>query len=736
MNKLLIILLLFFALDIYAQDTQLFKADSIKRVVEGTQISTHIKIDGVLNDLEWSKAKQVSDFIQIEPSQGERAIHRTELGILYNTQYLYLGIYAQDSLGKSSIRATDFKRDFDFKQHDLITVAIDAFNDNRNSMAFVTNPYGVQRDLLGYDDIYYNLDWDGLWQVRSTRTDSGWIAEMAIPWQTLRYPETLDSTQNWGFNIYRNRRMTNEISAFSPFPRSVSILRMNYAGLLTNLSPPPPKPNIRIQPYFLTSYDSYTNYNNPELVTENNYQAGGELKWAITPNSVLDLTVNTDFAQADVDHQVNNLSRFSVFFPEKRQFFLENSSLFGISGSPRPGGTGGQMRIQPFFSRRIGLDELGNPIPIDAGARYVHRSAKHNYGVMAMRQRELEDSPATNFLIGRYAENFGKQNRIGGLFVMKNSKDGTHFTNVLDGFFRLGQAHSINSLITHTRSTAEHDDGFAAYVQYYYSTNQWKAWWTQSVVSEKFNPEMGFVSRSEIIGTTPGFIWQYRGSKLPYKGNIRAFEPGINGEFYHQTSSGELLERQINVRPFYLNLQSGAYIGYNLQIQFQNLISRFAPLGVIISEGEYSYNRHQLLISSDPSKMFNISADLSWGDYFNGRLQSYNIVAQFVPIPHISLHFEIDRNYLDEVGDEEVTKKIDLFSIEGRFAINPRLQLVGFYQQNSEFKSINYNIRFSWEYKPLSFIYLIINRRGFDNLQHIRQTEDHIIAKINFLKQF
>ena len=204
-----------------------------------------------------------------------------------------------------------------------------------------------------------------------------------------------------------------------------------------------------------------------------------------------------------------------------------------------------------------------------------------------MRQREFEDLPASNFLVGRFAENFGKQSRIGGLFVMKNSRDGTHFTNVLDGFFRLGQAHSINSLITHTSSSAEHEDGIAAYIQYYFSTNQWKAWWTQSVVSEKFQPEMGFVSRSDIIGTTPGFIWQYRGSKLPLKGKILAFEPGINGELYHQTSSGELLEKQINIRPFYLNLQSGAYIGYNLQIHFQNLISRFIPLGVIISEGDY-----------------------------------------------------------------------------------------------------------------------------------------------------
>jgi len=339
--------------------------------------------------------------------------------------------------------------------------------------------------------------------------------------------------------------MTNEISAFSPFPRSVSILRMNYAGLLTSLRPPPPRPNIRIQPYFLSSFNQYKKRDNTEYEKETNYEVGGELKWAINPNSVLDLTVNTDFAQADVDRQVNNLTQFSVFFPEKRQFFLENSSLFGISGSPRSGGTGGQMRIQPFFSRRIGLDAQGNPIPIDAGARYVHRSADHNYGVMTMRQREQGDLPAQNFFIGRYAENFGKQNRVGGLFVIKNSRGRTHFTNVIDGFFRLGQSHSINSLVVHTRSSAERDDGIAAYLQYYYSTNKWKAWWTQSLVSGNFNPEMGFVSRSDIIGTTPGFIWQYRGNKLPFRRRVRAFEPGINSEFYHHASSGELLEKQV-----------------------------------------------------------------------------------------------------------------------------------------------------------------------------------------------
>jgi Domain of unknown function (DUF5916)/Carbohydrate family 9 binding domain-like len=736
LRKSLVILFLLFSIGTFAQNPELFKPDSIKRVIEATHIDEVLKIDGILNEPEWQLAKTTSDFVQVDPNQGDKAHFNTFISILYNNRYLYLGIFAQDSLGRKSIRATDFKRDFDFKQHDLVTIAIDGFNNSRSSMVFVTNPYGVQRDLLAYDDNNFSLEWDGLWQARSSRTDSGWISEIAIPWQTLRYPKRNGSIQTWGFNIYRNRRMTNDISAFSPFPRSVSILRMAYAGLLTNLSPPPPKPNIRIHPYFVTSIKNFHSDESEDNLKELNNKIGGEMKWAINPHSVLDLTFNTDFAQADVDRQVNNLSRFSVFFPERRQFFLENSSLFGVSGSPRGDGTGGLMRIQPFFSRRIGLDDNGNPIPIDAGARYVNYSAKRNYGIIAIRQRELGDSPGSNFLVGRYAENFGKQNRFGGLFVMKNTKEGTHITSMLDGFFRLGQPHSINAMLVNTISGIDGKKGVAGYAQYYYSTNNWKAWWSESIVTENFKPEMGFVSRSNVIGTTPGFIWQYRGDKLLFKRHIRSFEPGLNGEFYNNASSGRLMEKQLNIRPVYFNMQSGAYAGYNLQIIYQRLLSTFEPLGIVIGEGEFNYTRHQILASSDPSKMLNVLIDINWGNYFNGKLQSYDMTVQFVPIPYISLQGRINRNYLEEIGNELLTKNIDLYSIEGRFALNPRIQLVSFYQQNSENTSKNYNIRFSWEYQPLSFIYVVINKQSFNNILQVQQTDDHVIAKINFLKQF
>ncbi|MEA5141208.1 carbohydrate binding family 9 domain-containing protein [Arcicella rigui] len=734
--KKITLLFLLISLNIFGQDANVFKPDSIKKVMEAVKINTTLKVDGLLNEEEWKQAKESPQFIQIEPFQGKKPNHDTHIKVLYNKQYLYFGIISKDSLGKKAIRATDFKRDFNNMQHDLVTLSFDGFNDQRNAMSIATNPYGVQRDLLSFDDIFYDVDWDGLWRVRTSRTDSGWVAEIAIPWQTLRYPKTADSTQSWGFNAYRNRRLSNEVSAFSAFPRTFTSMRMDYAGVLKNLQPPPPKPNIRFQPYFLSSYDSYNGYDASIKPQETNLKFGGELKWAISPNSILDLTTNTDFAQADADRQVNNVTRFSVFFPERRQFFLENASLFGVGVSRNPDESGGNMHIQPFFSRRIGLDDTGNPIPIDVGGRYVYRSTKRNFGTILMRQRGNEETPATNFFVTRFSENFGKQNRIGGLLTVKNRPDGSNIVSSVDGFFRFSESHSLSTMVSHSASSSTGTQGLAAYAQYFFVTNQLKIWWTQSVVTKTYNPELGFVSRTDVIATTPGIFWFYRGKHLPFKKWLRAWEPSIFPEFYHQASTGRLIERTWTVYPIWLNLQSGAYFGYNITPTYQYLTEDFEPLGVKIKTGEYNYVRHQIYASTDPSRILNLQVGYNWGSYFGGTLNSGNWTLQFAPIPHFSLTGRFNRNRFIEVGDDKTSLTVDLYSIEGRFALNPRVQLIGFYQQNSGSKAKNYNIRLSYEYRPLSYIYLVLNHREFENSFSQKLSDNHVIAKISYLKQF
>jgi Domain of unknown function (DUF5916)/Carbohydrate family 9 binding domain-like len=735
MGKLLPYLLLFVTTQAFSQGADMFKPDSVKKQVQALAIPGSLRIDGILKEDEWKAAIVAPRFIQIEPLQGQEPNFDTYIKALYNKQYLYFGIFAKDSLGRKAIRATDFRRDFDYRQHDMLSLSFDGFNDKRNAMLISTNAYGVQRDMLSFDDLYYDLDWDGLWRVRTSRTDSGWYAEIAIPWYTLRYPKNADSVQNWGLNVYRNRRLSNEITALSAFPRVFSVLRMEYAGVLRDLQPPPPKMNIRIQPYFLTAYDQYKNFDSSIKPNETNFKFGGDVKWAINPNAILDLTVNTDFAQADADRQVNNVTRFSVFFPERRQFFLENASLFSFGIGPNDDESGGNMRVQPFFSRRIGLDDNGNPIPIDIGARFVHRSHKRNYGTILMRQRGNDSLPATNFFVARYSENFGKQNRIGGLVTVKNNSDGTDVVSTLDGFFRLGEAHSLNTMAMHSRSATGAKHGFAGFAQYYYSTNRMKIWWTQSVVTKDFDPSLGFVSRKDVIGTTPGIYYYYRGNKLPFKKWLRAYEPSVGAEFYHQASTGKLVERQFFITPVWLNLQNGGYIGYVIFPYYQRLTEPFEPLGVTIPVGEYNYTRHRIIFSTDPSKMLNLFMDYYFGTYFNGKLNSGTWKLQFAPSPHASLTANFNRNRFKEVGEPKTSTTVDLYSIEGRFALNPRLQLIGFYQRNSENNSQNYNIRLAWEYQPLSFIYLVYNRRGFDDVGGKSQTENHFIAKISYLRQ-
>jgi len=737
LKKLFFILLLFVSSGVLAQDADFFKPDSNRKKIEAVKISGSIRIDGVMDEPEWKLAKPSPHFTQVEPQQGKPSHFETEIKVLYNRTYLYVGVVAHDPLGKKAIRATDFMRDFDYLRHDLVNLSFDGFNDKRNAMAFATNAYGVQRDYLAFDDLLYDIDWDGLWEVRTMRSDSGWMAEIAIPWKTLRYPRSKDTIQSWGFNVYRNRRLTNEISAFSPFPRVFTATRMDYAGLLTNLQPPPPTTNIRVDPYFLTSYDHYSNSGGTALPSATHYKVGGDLKWAISPNAVLDLTANTDFAQADADLQVNNVTLFSVFFPEKRQFFLENASLFSFNIQQAPDGSGGSMNLQPFFSRSIGLDTSGNPIPITGGGRFVYRSHKLNYGVIAMRQGSYNDSPETNFFVGRVSENLGSQDRIGALFTVKNQPGNTNIESTVDGFFRLDESNSLNTIFTHTISTNTQKQGFSGIVQYYYSTNHYKIWWTESIVTKDFDPEMGFVSRKDVIGTTPGMNWYYRGDLLPFKSILRALEPGAMPELYFQESTGKFTELDLPIYPIWFNFQSGAFLGYGFTPIIQHLTTPFEPLGVNIPVGDYRYTRQEIWGGTDPSKPLNLVIDYKWGGYFGGTLSTDDWKLQFAPIPYISLTGEFNRNSFVGVGDPVTTKKVDLYILQSRLALNPRVQLSALFQKNSLNDAKNYNVRLSWEFSPLSYLYIIYNHGStFNSLLVQGTTEDHLIGKISYLKQF
>jgi hypothetical protein len=502
---------------------------------------------------------------------------------------------------------------------------------------------------------------------------------------------------------------------------------MEYAGVLKGIQPPPPATNFLLNPYVLLS----RHQKNGSVDLE--FKAGGEIKWAINPNTVADVTFNTDFAQADADLQVNNITRFSVFFPEKRQFFLENASLFAPGMSPYDDQSGGTMRIQPFFSRRIGLDDNGNPVPIDAGARVVHRSAKHSGGAMWVRQHEHDTIDATNFVSLRYTGNIGRQNRFGVLSTMKSAGSYYNQVTAADGFFRFGQAHSISTMGVHS-ATKDQPAGYAGFAQYFYTTNQIKIWLSESFVTKDFNPETGFVSRQDVVATAPGGIWYYRGKNLPYQKVLRSYEPGVVAEFYHSISTGNLVERSVKITPFWLTLQTGGYIGYSITPTDQKLASSFEPLGVAIPAGDYTYSRYSISAGSNASKKISYVLAYEYGNYFNGKLNTTDIQLNYSPIPNITIRLRYNDNFFQQVGDQFVTDHIHLYSSQVRLALNPRIQLIGLYQKNSQNKMDAYNVRLSWEYRPLSYVYLVYNSRVNSSDHSLNETSQ--IAKVSFLKQF
>lgn len=706
---------------------EVFKPDSVRKQIVAAEISQEPKIDGHLDELVWQQARVACSFVQIEPFQGKPAEFDTEVRILYDRRHLYIGVFCRNPSGKKAVRVPDLRRDFDPEEQDMFGVVIDGFDDRRNAMAFMVNPYGAQRDLLAFDDWMFDTEWDARWKVRTQRLDSGWTAEFALPWHTLRYPITPDGIQTWGINFIRNRRADNELTAWSPFPRAFSVFRMEYAGELTGIRPPPPAPNVQITPYLLKTADR------PAQLS---VKTGGEIKWAINPGSVLDLTFNTDFAQADADRQVNNLTRFSVFFPERRQFFLENAALF------RAGLLGGDdmpMQIQPFFSRKIGLDSAGNPLPIAAGMRYVHRSLKQNYGALLMRQSGDADRAAVTYAVGRYVRNIGKQHRLGGIVTYR--REDTHnglsgnsnAVAAADAFLRLNPSLSLNTMIAQSFDTEASSRGTATFAHLSYAANHLEAFFVPSPVTSGFDAKTGFVSRHNVAAINSGFFFNIR--RLWFPKWLRALEPGMFPEIYFNAQTRGLQEARVSLNPIWITLQNGGFFGAFFDPTFQHIEETFSPVGIDIQPGIYRYVRNSVMAGSDPSKKISFFGFTSWGSYYDGRLWSLQTNVRFAPIPHWQLSLNFENNRFREVGVNQENADVYLWSIEKRIALNPRLQLTGFYQFNASDNREVWNVRFSWEFRPLSFFYIVFNRRGYDQVNERNQSR-HLIGKITYLKQF
>jgi len=718
-------------------DPTIFQPVQPPKEMRAVRATGPISVNGRLDEADWQTAPVTSGFFQAQPEQGKPVTNDTRIRVLFDDRNVYIGAFCPDSTGLKGLRVPDLRRDFDYFANDLVGVTFDPFRDQRNAQAFQTNPFGAQRDLLCLDDALFDRDWDGYWKVRTTRTDSGWVAEMQLPWVTLRYPKPDSTDQTWGVNFVRISRRLNEQTYWSPVPRAYTVYRMNYAGLLTGLKPPPPTANIRVQPYTLFDY-TRSLQNGNQLRADTRVTVGGEVKWAITPQTVLDATINTDFAQADADRQVQNLTRFSVFFPERRQFFLENASLFLV---------GQAGAIQPFFSRRIGLSDAGMPIPIDAGLRLVSRTLKQNIGGLLVRQRATDTTPAATFAVGRYSSNFGVQNRIGGLVTARfdealpaqQQAAQTNLTASVDGFIRINQSLSWSFMASGSTGRNGAENGISAVSQLDLQSNQWTAYYYQTLVTRNYTPGTGFIYGSDLLNTNAEFYRQVRPRWKP--AGVRQFDPGLAVNIYHRVSDGAFQQAELSMFPVYIVGVKGWIASALVVPTWQRLDEGFAPLGIPVGAGRYYYTRYLINFSSDASRKFSYRLVNEFGGYYDGQLRSHVASVRYSPVPQASFTLDYTRNIASGLGVEKQSRTTELITPSVRLAVNPRLQLIGFYQKNTAVQRDVWNVRLAWEFQPLSFLYIVYNSNAQQQLQNNGLRPDlnraeQVIGKLTYLKQF
>ncbi len=730
MRNFLIILFLIIAANSFAQDTLQqgnFPPPTNPVSIYASKANGIIKLDGKLNEAAWQNANAITNFVEVEPFQGQKAIFPTTVKILFDSKNLYVGAFCKDTAGKKGVRVQDFRRDFGYFDNDLFGVALDPFNGKRNATAFQTNPYGALRDLQVFDDNIFDREWDALWSARSNITDSGWSCEMAIPWKTLRYPNAKKDSVVWGINFNRIARRENEITAYPGYPRSFDSYRMGYVALLKGLQPPPPSTNIQINPYWVNEYKREKEVGK-NATTDYKPKLGGEVKWSPTVHSTVDLTFNTDFAQADADRQVNNLTRFSVFFSERRQFFLENAGLFDA---------GNQFVFKPFFSRTIGLDSDGNPIPLDAGARFTDKNNKYSLGALYVHQRKTENTQAANMSVLRFLKNYGTQNNIGVLITNKidvandTLKNNFNTSATITGFNRINDKLNFKYNVSGTKTTGNFkDDGAAAFTSLNYESNNFNLLWNAGYISKNYNPQMGFVSRNNFVKNYVDVYFTKRKQKW-FPKFIRSWEPGVGVDVYQNPNDLKLQEAYIGAYPIFFTFNNGSKFIIKYEMSWQNLPFAFRPLGIAIAAGKYQFNNILVNYDSDQSSKFSWTTTFTSGGYFNGKIKSAEIGIRYAPSPQLAFNIDYLANDFKNLGIAKENITTQLITPNIRLALNPRLQMNVFYQYNTANERSRWNARFSWEYKPLSYIYLVWNENKTAGFR-----EDETIGKISYLKQF
>lgn len=687
-----------------------------RRSTIASRAMAQIVIDGALDDASWQSAAVASDFIQSEPLGGQPASQQTDVRVLFDADQLYIGAFLHDN-DPSKIVVNDIRKDFREEDQDDFEVLLDTFGDRRNAYVFSTNVEGARHDRqVSLEGREINQSWDAAWEVKTKRLRDGWSVEMRIPFRSLRFSKA--NAAAWGINFSRHLRRINEVSFWAPVPRAFNLNRVSLAGSLDGLETGNAGRDLRIKPYVASNAVrplGTTAVRAPKL--SNGIDVGVDVKAAVTSGLTMDLTVNPDFGQAEADEQQVNLTQFSQFFPEKRDFFLENSGVFYVGDAAR------NNRVNPtptpdednllFFSRRIGLTSGGLPIPVIGGFRLTGRlTDRTRLGVLSVQDRSLGLDPGSNASVFRLRQNLGRTGNDLGLFAMQNIHTaGANYANRVVGIdknVRLFRNLDWNSYAVKTSTPGITSGDYA-----WRSTVNWEGNFFHGKggvmqLGEGFRNDLGFYRRTGMrkyladIGVRPRTPW------LRANG-VREIHPHIVWDYQEDLRGGMLAKRLHTGISFFFN--NGGVIEWSENPSFNRLQAPFRPnarMASPIPVGGYSWNEHAIFLTTDQSRMFSTSTRLIFGGLYSGTQRTINGSVLFRPNYRFRATVGLQRTQA-ELRLPALRFTNSLLTVRSSYSFTPNMFVDALSQYDAVSKLFNANVRFNLIHRPLSDLFIVYN---------------------------
>src|SRR6266536_2706623 len=668
------------------------KADTLSRSIVAARVDKPPELDGTLTDAAWQDAGFINSFHQREPFERQPATEKTEVRVLYDSRFVYFGIRCFDSEPKKIV-ATELRRDADFSVDDNFTVLISPNDDKRNGYTFTSNPLGTQFDALISDEGRGNdPNWDGIWKSNAQVTSDGWTATIAIPFSTLNFKTSNNVTI--GINFRRFIRRKNEEDLWQSYLRIYGIERISEAGELTDLKDIGSGRLLIIKPYVVGGVRS-----DPQNGTRPLHTGGLDLKYGISSNLVANLTFNTDLADAEVDPVRFNITPFKSSLPEKHQFFLENSGIFDV----------GFLDTQLFFSRQIGIDPIsGQQVPLDVGAKVTGSLGKYDVGILDAKTRASGPNPFANYFVARVKRKLLSESYVGGIAIDKesgNRQGRFNRTGGIDANFIFFKKLSLNGFLAKTVSADPNLRGhdWASTTDASYNSNLIQIEAFQNRVGPNFNPEVGFVDRTDIVSNSINAQLSPR----PKHGRIREYN--FEAFYRRHVDTHGLLQTQEWQTTFRANFHNGAYTDNDL---FDNFIQRLSSpfnifSNVVIPPGIYHFDRHQFTYGSDQSKRFVYSFFERFGTFYNGRLNEFRTRTSYRPTPKISI---ATVHTWDRFRFPQGVFNVHIGSINGSYSFSRFLTTSFLVQVNSVEKNpVSANFRLRYNYRPDRDLFIIYN---------------------------